>query len=417
MKKLMIATLAAVAAGGAFATPRVWDFKASAKHMYEKEQRVNNTTVYVKSAKTSKLEGFFIQDVDGATTLARSDLNVGYNAGGPISAKRGFLVVLNRSAENAYRRPKIMPAQLDVKRSVTRASASGSTSRFTYAYQAYFYAGPFASAADNIGNTTWTASQDDGGDVLFYGGATAEPYAGGTATRSYGTFGSTLYLFGQHNTYNRWDNTLVQPAVCAFGDAWLNGAGFGTGSGVGTACCGWGSLDGDPSSISGNLKGGLFLCSIGGRIANATMGYFALGLEDLYAADLSNPIVIGHAVQIDNAGYTDPVNGNDKQWADGDIVLNTTDVVSGNWTLRPRTGAFAPIDLTPGEIAWFGLTGAPNFATSQEVATYVKGANQRLFAGYSLTVGNAANDAAQPQNRQGTNTSGLIPFDFATKYF
>lgn len=410
MKKLMIATLAAVAAGGAFATPLVYDYKASVKHMYEKLQRANNVDVYVKYVKNSKLEGFFIQDFDGATTLAKSDMTAGWN-GGVTSQKRGFLVVQNRSAENGYRRPKIMPAQLDVKSLVTRATTTAGTTRFTMAYEAYLYAGPFASAPDDIGNTTWTASQDDGVDWLFYGGAVAAP---GVGTRSYGTFGSTLYMFGQHNTYNRWDNTGAQPAVCAFGDSWLNGAGFGSGTATGTACCGWGTVAGGFNSISGNLKGGLFLCSIGGYPANSVLGYFALGLEDLYQSDVTT--ALAKPVQGDNAAAGDtPAEQN--LWADGDIALNTTDVVSGSWTLKRRTQTFNPVTLTAGEIAWFTATTAPNFPGSQEVAEYVKAANQMLDRNYSLTVGSAANDSAQPQNRAGQNTSGLIPWDFAAKFF
>ena len=409
MKKLMIATLAVAAAGGAFATPLVYDYKASVKHMYEKLQRANGVDVYVKYVKSSKLDGFFIQDIDGNTTLAKSDLTAGYN-GGIITEKRGFLVVLNRSAETGFRRPKIMPAQLDVKSTVTRVTAGGGITRSTMAYEAYFYAGPFASAADDVGNTTWTASQDDGLDYLFYGGAVAAP---GVGTRSYGTFGSTLYLFGQHNTYTRWDNTGAQPAVCAFGDAWLNGAGFGSGTATGTACCGWGTVAGGFNSISGNLKGGLFLCSISGYPANSILGYFALGLEDLYRSDVGN--TLSKAVQGDLAAAEAVFDEN--LWADGDIALNTTDVASGTWTLKRRTATFNPTTLTAGEIAWFAGTAAPSWPASQEVAEYVKTANQLLDRNYSLTVGNAAGDTAQPENRNGQNTAGLIPFNFAFKYF
>jgi len=413
MKKLMFAAITAAVAGGAFATPLVYDYKASVKHMYEKLQRANAVDVYVKYVKTSKLEGFFVQDIDGATTLAQSDMTAGWN-GGVISEKRGFLVLINRSAETGFRAPKIMPAQLDVKSTITRVTVSAGVTRSTMAYEAYFYAGPFASAADNIGNTTWTASQDDGIDWLFYGGATADsPVAIAAATRSYGTFGSTLYLFGQHNTFNRFDNTGAQPAVCAFGDAWLNGAGFGSGTATGTACCGWGTVAGGFNSISGNLKGGLFLCSISGYPANSALGYFALGLEDLYRADVGNTLT--KAVQGDLAAADLPADEN--LWADGDIALNTTDVASGTWTLKRRTAAFVPQTLTTAEDAWFTATGAPNYPASQEVATYIKEANRRLQAGYSLTVGSAANDAAQPQRRGGSNTAGLIPFDFAAKFF
>lgn len=64
MKKLMIASLAACAVSGAFAAPLVYDYKASVKHMYEKIQKVGNFNYYVKYVKSSKLQGYFIQDKD-----------------------------------------------------------------------------------------------------------------------------------------------------------------------------------------------------------------------------------------------------------------------------------------------------------------------------------------------------------------
>lgn len=405
MKKLMIAAVTAAVAGGAFATPMVYDYKASAKHMYEKLQRVTAGNIYVKYVKSSKLQGYFIQDLDGASTLAKSDLTAGWN-GGIISEKRGFLVLINKSAEKDYRRPKIMPAQLDVKTSITSTKTKGATTTNKLVAEAYLYAGPFASAPDTF--TPWDPSQDDGLDYLFNNGA-----AIGAGPRSYGTVGSTLYMFGQHNTYNRFDNTLAQPAtICAFGDSWLNGAGFGVGDSSSTACCGWGAVEGKFKSISGSLKGGLFLCSIGGYPANSPAGYFALGLEDAFRSDVGN--ALGKAVQGDDPAADLPFDEN--LWADGDIALSTTDVVSGSWTLKPSK-KFDPVELTPTEDAWFTATGAPNYPASREVAEYVKGANQKLLKGYNLTVGNAAADSSQPEMRAGKNTVGLIPWNFAALYF
>ena len=421
MKKLMFAAAAAAVAGGAFATPLVYDYKASVKHMYEKEARVDGVNAYVKYVKSSQISGFFVQDVDGATTLAKSDMTAGYN-GGVTSEKRGFLVVMNKSAEKGFRAPKIMPAQLDVKTCLTAASGSGSKFKTKVVAEAYFYAGPFASAPDTF--TAWDAAYDGGIDYLFYGGNAA--LGGAVATRSYGTTGSTLYLFGQHNTYNRFiadasvtpkndhrmPSTVATTGIYAFGDAWLNGAGFGKGSGTTTLCCGWGAVDGGFGALSGNLKGGLFLCSISGKPSNNALGFFALGLEDVFASDLT--AALGKIQNGDDYEAADPEDLN--LWADGDIALNTTDVVSGTWTLKPRA-SFNPVALTAAEAAWFAGTGAPNFPASREVAEYVKAASQSLDRNYSLTVGTAAGDTNQPENRAGRNTAGLIPWNFAFLYF
>ena len=429
MKKLMIAAAATIAVGGAFATPLVYDYKASVKHMYEKEARSNGTAIYVKYVKSSKLQGFFIQDVDGTTTLANSDLALGTGMGtGAQSEKRGFLVLMNKSAESSFRRPKIMPAQLDVKTATTSVTGSGSTIKTKVVAEAYFYAGPFASVPDTT--TTWDAAYDTGVDWLFYSGSAAP----GVATRSYGTAGSTLYLFGQHNTYNRFiagdattpDNDHLFPnvfngttGIYAFGDAWMNGAGFGTGAGTTTLCCGWGAVDGGFGALSGNLKGGLFLCSISGRPANTALGFFSLGLEDVFAQDVG----LAYARTANGEDYSVADEGDQYLWADGDIALATTDAVSGTWSLRPRA-SFEPVTLTAAEIAWLNAINAAGVLdtdgtllagaeTCLEVVSYIKAANQRLDRSYPLIVGNAAGDINQPQNRNGRNTTGLLPWNFA----
>ena len=424
MKKLMFAAAAAVAAGSAFATPLVYDYKASVKHMYEKEAKSDGTSIYVKYVKSSKLQGFFIQDVDGTTTLANSDLALGPGFGtGAQSKKRGFLVLMNKSAEKDFRRPKIMPAQLDVKTATTSVSGSASKIKTKVVAEAYFYAGPFASVPDSY--VVWDNAYDAGLDYMFYSGA-----ANGVSKRSYGTAGSTLYLFGQHNTYNRYlafdsvkpNNTHLMPAgdtgIYAFGDAWMNGAGFGKGSGETTLCCGWGAVDGGFGTLSGNLKGGLFLCSISGYPANTALGYFALGLEDVFASDVGNKLT--KLTFGDDYGAGEPEDEN--LWADGDIALATTDAVSGTWTLKPRA-KFEPENLSTAEIAWLNKVSADGFdgdgtlaagaETCLEVVSYIKAANKSLDKSYSLIVGNAAGDTNQPENRNGKNTAGLIPYYFA----
>ncbi len=395
MKKLMIAALAVTAVGGAFAAPLVYDYKASVKHMYEKEQKVNNVTYYVKYVKTSKLQGYFVQDVDSASLLSKTEL-----AGAANSEKKGFLVLINKAAEKNYRAPKIMPAQLDVKIVGTKVDKNGNISGSIA--EGYFYAGPFAAFLD--ATNEWDSDYDDGKDYMVNNGVAN----GAAGVRAYGTAGSTIYLFGQHNTYNRWANTGLEPAgstgIYAFGDAWMNGAGFGTtGTAVAGLCCGWETKAGGSSvkSLSGNLKGGLFLCSIGGYIANVE--WFALGLEDLYKSDNGN--ALGKAVQGDLVAAEDPED--EVTWADGDIALSTTDVVSGSWTLKPAASSFKAVALDATEQAFFTNYANPGMAGLLQT---IKGASQALDKQYKLTT------AVEPRDLAGKVTEGLISPDFQTLY-
>ncbi len=393
MKKLMIAAAAAAAVGGAFADPLVYDYKASVKHMYEKEQRNGNATIYVKYVKTSKLQGYFIQDFDATTLLANTEL-----AGTAVSQKKGFLVLINKSAEKAFRAPKIMPAQLDVKTALTSVKGTGSTIKTKVVAEAYFYAGPFAAFPDTF--NPWDAAYDDGADYMLNNGAAN----GAAGVRAYGTVGSTIYLFGQHNTYNRYSNAGALPAgsILAFGDAWMNGAGFGKGSGSTTLCCGWGAVDGGFGAVSGNLKGGLFLCSISGYPANTALGYFALGLEDVFKSDVG-AANLAKVVQGDDPAVTeDPAD--EVTWADGDIALSTTDVVSGSWTLKP-SAKLDPVVVTAAESAFF-----PSYATCQPVAEYIKAACQKLDKNYPLTT------TTEPSALNGKASRGLISTNFGTLY-
>jgi len=403
MKKLLIATLAAATVGGAFAEPLVYDYKASVKHMYEKLQ----SGLYVKYVKTSKLQGYFVQDFDAATLLAQNE-----KAGAALSQKKGFLVLINKSAEKDYRAPKIMPAQLDVKTAVTSTSTKGATTTTKFVSEAYFYAGPFAQFA-NSATATWDGTYDDGLDYLFVAHA--------TGTRTYGTEGSTLYLFGQHNVYNKFvadteppanNNVLPAGSIYAFGDAWMNGAGFGNGAGKATLCCGWGALSGGFNAISGNLKGGLFLCSIGGRPANTRAGYFTLGLEDYFASDVGAAnlakVKQGDDNVVADIGTPEDPEADEVTWADGEFALSTTDVVSGTWSLKPASSKFKTVELTTTEQAFFTNYANPGV---QEVLEAVKGACEALDKKYNLTT------TTEPSALNGKPTKGLISPAFQTLYF
>lgn len=399
MKKLMLAAVAAAAVGGVAEAALVYDYKASAKHMYEKEQKVGNVRYYVKYVKTSKLQGYFVQDDQFGSLLSKTEL-----AGAANSQKKGFLVVLNKSAEKTYRAPKIIPAQLDVKVAVTKVDKNGNAAASIA--EAYFYAGPFAAFPDATNG--WDSDYDDGLDYMVNNGVAN----GAAGVRAYGTAGSTLYLFGQHNTFNKFANTLADPAgstaIHAFGDAWLNGAGFGT---IGTAtsglCCGWEIKAGGSSvkSLSGNLKGGLFLCSAGGDLAN--LGWFALGLEDLYKSDVGN--TLGKLNQGDTPAVADDPE-DEVTWADGDLALSTTDVVSGSWTLKPASSKFNSVALDADELAWAPFATVLADPNGPALMANIKGASKALDKNYKLITN------TEPRDRAGKPTDGLISPDFATLY-
>ena len=151
MKKLMIAAAAVAMVGGAFADPIVYDYKASVKHTYLKAKNINNlkiggqtiykgAQIYLKYTKSSSLQGYLIQDVDGVLgnrngyitydipeevyegdTLTGTNIltrvcdvrRITKNDAQP--GNRCFLVVMNKSAEKQYRVPRIIPGIIDAK--------------------------------------------------------------------------------------------------------------------------------------------------------------------------------------------------------------------------------------------------------------------------------------------------------------
>ena len=133
MKKLMIAAAAATIAGGAFAAPLVYEYKAALKNMNLKEVNVTidkaKYVVYMKYSTSTSLKGWLIMDQDGVTSPTimtdRLSLEPNTNADGwaygsastgfDYGRNRGFLVVINPKAYKGVRRPKILPAILDAK--------------------------------------------------------------------------------------------------------------------------------------------------------------------------------------------------------------------------------------------------------------------------------------------------------------
>ena len=421
MKKLMIATAAAALAGSVFAVPEVYDFKASVKHMYLKHISLSTKLldgtkwsgkVYQKFVKGASLKGYLVQDVDGATSRVLGDNQTA--TGFDYGANRAFLVVMNSSAEAAFKQPKILPAVIDAKFIDTNFKKNHMAS--TGLAEGYLYVGGDAIAPVRPQLDFTMAEMDDNGNIVDVpvsrgaepplpdGAAGDQVVPGMVAISDY--VWTSVYLFGRYNGPNwyktgnqglffgpydafetKWNNTLptdLQRAQAAGGvsfyhDTWMNGAGFGkylvpTPSTVkeGDLCCG---LTPDTtvtlyravlSQITGAaLKGGIFICTDNGvdaDPANKDYRFFDqwLGGRDAWDAQFySSRLVPALGDELDFEG--------DKWqfdlWQDGFFEQETTDVAAGTWSITRVTtkffgnkGAYEKYgELTNAEIAALAL--------------------------------------------------------------
>ena len=195
MKKLMIAAAAVAMVGGAFADPLIYDFKASVKHTYLKAKKVNTkiiqgAQIYLKYTKSSSLQGYLIQDVDGVLGRRNGYISETYEAEAMDAEGQGtgeihsytrvcdvrritkndaqpgnrcFLVVMNKSAEKAYRTPRIIPGIIDAK--WYDDQANGQT---TVPAQGYLYLGGEVVARSRQAWETPIVTADDGAGNLTY---------------------------------------------------------------------------------------------------------------------------------------------------------------------------------------------------------------------------------------------------------
>lgn len=435
MKKLMITAGAVAIAAGAFATaPTVYDYKASVKHMYLKEVVVRDTSlanpqnvhVYQKIQKTSSLKGYLIQDTQAClggkvTTQTPTDTRAWDQR-----RNRAFLVVLNSSATPAtIRQPKIMPAVLEAK--FMDKSLNGRN----YLTEGTLYVGGdlVVLSGVNAANTNLRPYLMPGAvPAGIYGAVTlgapwTQSIENATTPRprqnAKGYFGDYLwtsaYLFGQFNgpqwSTANWGvaenkvitgmpqfmkprNTalnvaevVVNPVAGVNGyyhDTWMNHAGFGTGIAGSTdtaVCCGLSTVTSVPvtlQSLSGNMKGGLFICSENGFYtgAEAVAPYGVYRRGDLWE-DQFWSAAINRAKATATAGDVYPVatyygataiNAGDVYqndiWTDGDVETFTTDVMSGTWSIKLNT-RLAGVALTRDEVVGTFKNGPIAAATPQ----------------------------------------------------
>jgi len=385
----MFSAAAATMVSGAFATPLVYDYKASATHMYAKLVNVQNkttaqrVTVYQKYKKTASLKGYLIVDTDGATSpainLKKGDA-AAVRSQAPVydqGRNRAFLVVQNSSAEANVRRPKILPAVIDAKwfdTKFTHTAAGATTLSAGIAEGTLYVGGQLINAAytdaakDNTLATGYTAitpirkKLDNG--VILPGENTAAGYVTPEMYSDY--LWTSCYLFGQYNG-PQWSGLFQAserainarqpvffrlPAAHNFGqssavyhDTWMNHAGIGnselTTPGTDEVCCGL-SIAGAGSqiilkSLAGQMKGGIYLCTENGF--EQGNGIYRAFLTTYWEDQFLSPNSTA------NLQFNDGVGFNADVWVDGDVEQNTTDVVFGSWSIN-RTTALAPVGLT-----------------------------------------------------------------------
>lgn len=437
MKKLMLAALAASAAGGAFAAggfPLAYDYKASVKHLYLKEVKVNGTLVYQKYQKSATLKGYLIIDDEGATSASYAD-GVNYNGladnTGTYTAdqgrNRGFLVVQNKNVESKVKLPKILPAVLDGKWLDTN---------FKKAHKAVtgLAEGTLFVGGDNIAGIREKLELNNTGVHTVNATAVTAPAANTPGLSAIADYvWTSVYLFGQYNGPNwfqtaglspfdafekAWDGNLPagvatwgnattpKTVVNYYHDTWMNGAGigkFGTPDPVGDLCCGLTKVNQNRiiTQLSGGLKGGIFLCTENGiGVNSAQYNWFdaatdTTGWEDQFACCRDDP-----AEPATYLGATYVAAGDKWQndlWQDGPFEQETTDVVYGTWSIKYNNSFLSKIaqELSTADLAKMAPY-APVVGT-EALWACIKGAALKLNAKTTLWDGTEIYNKASSQ--------------------
>ena len=388
MKKLMIAAAGVAMVGGAFAEPLVYDYRANVRHMYLKvvsNVKVSDAAgreqvmdVYAKVIRSSSLKGYLVMDDDGATSKTVTGGLCDPATTGDVSfdfgRNRGFLVVKDltlQAGEEVYenvRRPKILPSILDAKwidQAITKKDMP-----LTGLAEGYLFCGGDSIACTRTILDEIAGVVKDRKEAPQLPGKEAykdDPQAGFAGMTAYADYlWTSVYLFGQYNGPNwyydevvgedgtvtaagpfdgfelAWDGQL--PAGLKIGfvnghpyfhDTWMNGAGFGTyikpKTTTKAACCGRGKAtkhyDILLNTLSGQVKGGLFLCT-----ENAIRAYVSnYAFFDGDNVRWENQFVTKRIVPADT--FQPDYYQND-MWQDGSVEQEVTDVITGNWAIR-----------------------------------------------------------------------------------
>ena len=406
MKKLMFAAAACALAGVAVADPLVYDYKSSVKQVYLREIKVKDATgtkvpVYQKFQKSASIKGYLIVDNDGVTSpvVTGNASATCYDQG----RNRAFLVVLNKNITadcapvNQVKWPKILPAVFEAKWYDTKLDVNKGRANSGIA-EGYLFAGGESIACLR---PRW----DVIAGVDTERGADTVPAANTPGMVAYSDYvWTSVYLFGCYNGPNwfgyqvganpfdlfeaAWDGNLPADVKTgrvngdpSFHDTWLNGAGIGKYTVPGKTiksggCCG---LQGsvtyhDPivESLSGQLKGGIFLCTDNGILVDDYE--FLGGIGNGYVWD-DQFVTAGH--------WTTGTYAGDKWqtdlWQDGAVEQETTDVVFGSWSIKLNTKGIAA-ELTDDEKAQLTADGY-TYVNTQGLLATIKGCAEKLRAG------------------------------------
>jgi len=342
--------------------------------------------------------------------------STGYDYG----RNRGFLVVINPGANKAVQHPKILPAVLDGKWMDTAFNKLGAAT--SGLAEGNLYVGgdavkpvrpqlDYLDSVDTVIQRTGTnavATVFDIADHVPYVPFSTVAEEGGVATNFTGMVAvadylwTSVYLFSDSNVktayYNgpnwfkyypfgafeyAWDQNLPELLRTGwttnatgvtkgklpeayFHDTWMNGTGVGKWS-KGTIttelCCGAdesiGNNDVVLESLSGNLKGGLFICTENGiyvdsrqagSAANYYMWFMNIEWEDQFVTSRLNS---ANHFGLYTGFFAQPDGWQNDMWQDGFFEIETTDVIYGTWSIKRATAKF--------------------FALSKPIATDVEG--------------------------------------------
>lgn len=427
MKKLMLAAAAVAVAGGAFAHPEVYEYKAAVKNMYLKPVPVTVTStsprqgsssfkadVYMKYQKNTNLKGWLIMDEDGVTSPTimtdrfEDDGYASPSTGYDYGRNRGFLVVINPGAYKGVQHPKILPAVLDAKWIDTAFQKLGTAT--TGLAEGNLYLGgdavkpvrpqlDYLESWDNIIQRTKTndvAAVTDIADHVPYVPLSVAGGEGGAATNFTGMVAiadylwTSVYLFADSGSktayYNgpnwfknypfgefeyAWDANMPELLQTGwtnsvsgaqkksklpeayYHDTWMNGTGVGKwskGTITSELCCGAdetvGNNDVVLESLSGNLKGGLFICTENGIYVDSRQAGYAQNYYMWFAGieweDQFNTARLNSAngFGLGTGFFAQPDSWQNDMWQDGFFEIETTDVIYGTWSIKRATAKF-----------------------------------------------------------------------------
>ena len=441
MKKLMFVVACALAGVLSAATydlrgVNVYDYKASVKHVYLKEKSfktvmsfISSKTyeieklisdlygdqkLYVKYTKSASLKGYLVQDVAGALAITNDSRIATVDSRGariraitgadPQPGNRCFLVVQNKSAEKAYRVPRIIPGVIDAKwydpamngsksapcegylflggevvaRTKDATAAVGYETydgfrgtKFSWDYDGICYSNIYPEAetaflgrmffdqqrnpliANDYASKKYTSAWWDAMTNCMPWVArviTADRQCNETRTCDFGIddyFFTSCYLFGKYNQPTR----NGSQDIAEFADCWLNGAGIGKAELVKgkivAGCVKSGSTL--PSfmvkSLNGNLKAGIYLCTENGEDENRSMDLNRTGLfEDQFWSSIRDNSYAYFNINAE----TDDIYA----WYRRNIVPEDGDVASHTWMVKRDIWADGNLDLRTTDVGY-----------------------------------------------------------------